>query len=72
MAAAAEHLTAHAPAPGVVPAAEAAAAGSLASLATQVTLQAHDLRKSKALALLRRGHCQDCRSQTQWALTIRD
>lgn len=32
----AESLTAQAPSPGMVPAAEAAAAGSLASLATQV------------------------------------
>ena len=36
MASTAETLTAQAPSPGVVPAAEAAAAGSLASLATQV------------------------------------
>ena len=39
MASTAESLTAQAPSPGMVPAAEASAAGSLASLATQVWRQ---------------------------------
>lgn len=43
MASTAETLTAQAPSPGMVPAAEASAAGSLASLSTQVHTLCPDL-----------------------------
>jgi hypothetical protein len=48
----AESLTAQAPSPGMVPAAEASAAGSLASLATQVRRQECKAKCQSFLQLL--------------------